>query len=227
MASEQAGKDRAEAADRQAPARAQVTPAAPQASRQAAAAATAQAPARPADGSAPSPPRAAAAGAARAAEPAPGDPEMRRRILMRWLMWGSAFVFFAQSALAGLAMFWPRRVLGFGSKVDAGPVSSFPAGSVTKFREGKFWLSRLDNGVIALYWRCTHLGCTVPWREDEQLFHCPCHGSIYERTGQNIAGPAPRPLDYMTVEIVNGRIIVNTREIHERAVHLPQHVTPV
>ncbi|NLG70128.1 MAG: Rieske 2Fe-2S domain-containing protein [Firmicutes bacterium] len=142
-------------------------------------------------------------------------------------MWGSAIVFFVQSALAGLAMFWPRRVTGFGSRIDAGPLANFPVGSVTPFREGKFYLSRLEDGIIALYWRCTHLGCTVPWREEENLFHCPCHGSIYERTGQNIAGPAPRPLDYMTVEIVNGRVIVNTREIHERSVHLPEHVTPV
>ena len=150
-----------------------------------------------------------------------------RRHLMRWLMWGSALVFLGQSALAGLAMFWPRRVVGFGSKIDVGPVSQFPVNSVTRFRDGKFYLSRLENGVIALYWRCTHLGCTVPWREDEQLFHCPCHGSIFERTGQNIAGPAPRPLDYMTVEIVNGRIVVNTGDIRERERHLPEHIVPV
>lgn len=165
--------------------------------------------------------------AARGTEVDPNDPDFKRRYVLRWLMWGSAIVFFVQSALAGLAMFWPRRVTGFGSRIDAGPLANFPVGSVTPFREGKFYLSRLEDGIIALYWRCTHLGCTVPWREEENLFHCPCHGSIYERTGQNIAGPAPRPLDYMTVEIVDGRVIVNTREIHERSVHLPEHVTPV
>ena len=149
-----------------------------------------------------------------------------RRLLLRWLMWGSAFLFFGQTALASMAMFWPRKVVGFGSKVDVGPLSQFPVNSVTRFRDGKFYLSRLENGVIALYWRCTHLGCTVPWREDEQLFHCPCHGSIFERTGQNIAGPAPRPLDYMAVEIVNGRVVVNTGDIHQRERHLPEHVTP-
>ena len=201
--------------------------AAPPASAAAAAPSSGGAAPRPAGAGSTAPARPARAAAARAAEVDPSDPEFRRRYFLRWLMWGSAFVFFIQSALAGLAMFWPRRVTGFGSKIDAGPVANFPIGSVTRFREGKFYLSRLENGIIALYWRCTHLGCTVPWREDENLFHCPCHGSIYERTGQNIAGPAPRPLDYMTVEIVNGRVIVNTREIHQRAVHLPEHVTPV
>lgn len=189
------------------------TPPAPQARPAGAPAAPAARPARPAP--------------ARGAQAEAAEAGVDRRYFLRWLMWGSAFVFFVQSALAGLAMFWPRRVTGFGSRIDAGPVASFPVGSVTRFREGKFYLSRLEGGIIALYWRCTHLGCTVPWREDEGLFHCPCHGSLYERTGQNIAGPAPRPLDYMTVEVVGGRIFVNTREIHQRAVHSPEHVTPV
>ena len=67
----------------------------------------------------------------------------------------------------------------------------------------------------------------MPWREDEQLFHCPCHGSIYERTGQNIAGPAPRPLDYMETRIENGEIIVNTGRIIERDRFDPSQITPV
>lgn len=146
---------------------------------------------------------------------------------MRWLMWGSAFAFFAESALASLAMFWPRKMAGFGSRIDAGPLASFAADSVTKFRDGKFWLSRTQDGVIALYWRCTHLGCTVPWREEEHLFHCPCHGSIYDRLGQNVAGPAPRPLDYMAVTIENGHVIVDTGDIRERSVASPEHVTRV
>ena len=100
-----------------------------------------------------------------------------RRLLMRWFMWGSAFLFFGQTALAGLAVFWPRKVVGFGSKIDVGPLSQFPVNSVTRFRE-------------------------------------------------NIAGPAPRPLDYMAVEIVNGRIVVNTGDIRQRERHLPEHVTP-
>ena len=36
---------------------------------------------------------------------------------------------------------------------------------------------------------CTHQQCTVA-----ASMHCPCHGSVYSLTGQNISGPAPRPL---------------------------------
>lgn len=157
-----------------------------------------------------------------------GTPDARsRRQFMRSLMWGSVGLFALEAGVAGLALFWPRNVRGFGSEIRVGPVENFPVGSVTRVREGKFYLSRMEEGVMALYWRCTHLGCTVPWREDEQLFHCPCHGSIYERTGQNIAGPAPRPLDYMETRIENGEIVVNTGRIMERERFQPDQITPV
>ncbi|BAS27359.1 hypothetical protein LIP_1511 [Limnochorda pilosa] len=168
-----------------------------------------------------------AAVAARALESGAGKEALSRRQFMRSLMWGSAGLFALEAALSGLALFWPRNVKGFGSTIRVGPLADFPVGSVTKVREGKFYVSRLENGFIALYWRCTHLGCTVPWREDEQLFHCPCHGSMYERTGQNIAGPAPRPLDYMESTVESGQIVVNTGKITQRERYEPGQLTPV
>ncbi|MFS8524346.1 MAG: Rieske 2Fe-2S domain-containing protein [Limnochordales bacterium] len=155
-----------------------------------------------------------------------GD-KMTRRGLLRNIMWVSAGAFALQVAVTGLSMFWPRKVEGFGSVIDAGPLENFPVGSVTRVRDGRFYISRLPEGILALYWRCPHLGCTVPWVESEQLFICPCHGSVYEPTGQNIAGPAPRPMDVMQVEIRNGRVLVNTGVIRERARHTPADVTPV
>lgn len=152
---------------------------------------------------------------------------MTRRGLLRNVMWASAGAFALQAAVTGLAMFWPRKVEGFGSIIDAGPIDNYPVGTVTRVRDGRFYISRLPEGVLALYWRCPHLGCTVPWIESEGLFRCPCHGSVYEPTGQNIAGPAPRPMDVMEVEIRNGRLFVNTGAIRERSRHSPDDVTPV
>ncbi|HEY8497071.1 MAG TPA: Rieske 2Fe-2S domain-containing protein [Limnochordales bacterium] len=152
---------------------------------------------------------------------------MSRRGLLRNVMWASAGIFAAQAAVTGLAMFWPRKVEGFGTVIDAGPIEEYPVGTVTRIRDGRFYISRLPEGVLALYWRCPHLGCTVPWNENQKLFICPCHGSVYEPTGQNIAGPAPRPLDIMRVEIRGGRLFVDTGDIRQRDRHLPEHVTPV
>lgn len=154
---------------------------------------------------------------------------MSRRDVIRSLMWGSLGVMFLEGAAAGLASFWPRKVAGFGGKVVAGKVNDFKVGSVTKVAEGKFYLVRLEEGFLALYWKCTHLGCTVPWSppEDPGKFHCPCHSSIFDITGQKLAGPAPRSMDLMAVEIVDGKVVVDTGKIIQRLDYDPSQVTRV
>jgi cytochrome b6-f complex iron-sulfur subunit len=109
----------------------------------------------------------------------------------------------------------------------AGALTDFPIGSVTKITEGRFYLSRLPEGMIALHWQCTHLGCTVPWVPGEDQFVCPCHGSQFDQSGRNLSGPAPRPLDYMPLEIHDGQVIVNTAVVRRRQNHLDEHITPV
>lgn len=149
-----------------------------------------------------------------------------RRAFLRGGMYRAvALAAATQAGILGV-MFWPTRVGAFGSVIKVGRVEDFPIGSVARVREGRFYLSRLPDGFIALYWTCPHLGCTVPWRPEEDRFHCPCHSSIYARTGQNVAGPAPRPMDFMPVDIRDGEVYVDTGTIRRRAKHLPEHVTP-
>jgi len=46
---------------------------------------------------------------------------------------------------------------------------------------------------------------------DKGRFKCPCHGSIYNRYGQIIQGPAPRPMDLFPLKIdPTGKISVET-----------------
>ncbi len=97
------------------------------------------------------------------------------------------------------------------SIIVAGPVERFETGTVTAFREGKFYLARLDDGgFLALHRECTHLGCTVPWRQDEGRFVCPCHASSFDIHGDVLSAPAPRPLDLFSVRIENGIVKVDT-----------------
>jgi len=103
--------------------------------------------------------------------------------------------------------------------IVAGPVERFEPGSVTAFAEGRFYLARdEDGGFLALHRKCTHLGCSVPWKEDEQRFACPCHASAFDIHGDVVNAPAPRPLDLFAVTISDGIVKVDTgRTIRRKA----------
>jgi len=69
---------------------------------------------------------------------------------------------------------------------------------------------------------CPHLGCSVPWRDDERIFHCPCHHAKFMPSGDLLSGPSPRSLDPLPIKIENGslwvkyevfRNLVPTREV--------------
>ena len=53
---------------------------------------------------------------------------------------------------------------------------------------------------------CPHLGCAYHWDTENRLFVCPCHGSLFNRAGNVIAGPAVRPLDRYEVKIEGARL---------------------
>ncbi len=71
-----------------------------------------------------------------------------------------------------------------------------------------------ELGIVALYQRCVHLGCRVPFCQTSQWFECPCHGSKYSRVGEKKAGPAPRGLDrFYATQTSDTSIIVDTGNI--------------
>jgi Rieske Fe-S protein len=60
------------------------------------------------------------------------------------------------------------------------------------------------NHMIAISSRCMHLGCPVRYVEAAERFICPCHGGVYDFTGQRTGGPPVRPLDRFYTQIRNG-----------------------
>ncbi len=60
---------------------------------------------------------------------------------------------------------------------------------------------------------CTHLGCPVAWTAAGSggTFNCPCHGSVFNKQGQRIAGPAPSPLHQHDFQVKNGELWVTGR----------------
>jgi menaquinol-cytochrome c reductase iron-sulfur subunit len=63
-----------------------------------------------------------------------------------------------------------------------------------------------DGTLTAFSPQCTHLGCAYHWERSQQHFSCPCHGSVFSKTGSVITGPALRPLDRYLVKIEGSRL---------------------
>lgn len=69
---------------------------------------------------------------------------------------------------------------------------------------------RLENQTFrALSLKCTHLGCTVRWDNEEQLLRCPCHGSRFQDDGRVTKGPAKRPLAGFPTQLLGTKLQIN------------------
>ncbi len=130
------------------------------------------------------------------------------------LAWGTAGALVAtELSFVGFKFLSPRATDGeFGGEFNLGAYENYPLGSVTPIEVGRFYLVRLeDGGILAIYRRCTHLGCAVPFDQATGKFTCPCHGSVFTNEGDVLNQPAPRPLDIFALSInEEGDIVVDT-----------------
>ncbi|HAX71015.1 MAG TPA: (2Fe-2S)-binding protein, partial [Anaerolineae bacterium] len=96
-------------------------------------------------------------------ETSPSSLSRRDFLKLTWAFFGGVVA--VETAGVFLAYLQPRLAEGeFGSVITAGLVDDFPANSVTHIPNGRFYIVRIgDGGFLAVYHRCTHLGCTVPW----------------------------------------------------------------
>jgi cytochrome b6-f complex iron-sulfur subunit len=146
------------------------------------------------------------------------ETQSTRRDFLKLAWMGLGALALAETGGMMVAFSLPRLAEGeFGGIVTAGPVDEFPPNSVTPFNQARFYLSRLtDGGFLALYRKCTHLGCTVPWESANNQFLCPCHASAFDATGDVLNPPAPRALDLFPVIIEEGVVKVDTGTVIQR-----------
>lgn len=154
------------------------------------------------------------------------SPQLSRRNFLKMGIGALSALAVLEVGGASLLFMQPRTVSGeFGGTVTAGSVESFPPGSVTEFPDGRFFLIRAeDGGFLAVYHRCTHLGCTVSWEAEQNRFFCPCHASHFDFYGDVAAPPAPRALDTFALSIAEGEIIVDTSQVQTRDAFIAQQL---
>ena len=126
-----------------------------------------------------------------------------------WAIFGA---FSGITLLGVLRSAFPRVLFQPPTSFKAGVPSDFTIGEVnTKFqKDQRVWLVREEEGMYALWAKCTHLGCTPRWLTAENKFKCPCHGSGFYKSGVNFEGPAPRPLERLRItKAEDGQIVVD------------------
>ncbi len=139
--------------------------------------------------------------------------------------------------IAAIAFLFAKSSGGFGGKIDAGasledikaiwdatkapyyvpaartylqPYPKVDVARAKKVSEYALVIPGMEQGIVAIYQKCVHLGCRVPWCQSSQWFECPCHGSKYSRVGEKKGGPAPRGLDQWVVTISGTKITIDT-----------------
>jgi len=134
-------------------------------------------------------------------------PIISRRNFVRLLLWVAGLL-----GLGGLVRYFSYGPLADQpTRFELGDVNNFPAGSHTIRMEIPAVIYN-EAGVIRAYRLiCTHLGCIV--EESGSDLKCPCHGSVFDRNGKVIKGPAQKPLQAMDVEISqNDQLILKVRK---------------
>lgn len=156
-----------------------------------------------------------------------------RRQFLKWGMAAGTLGSLSAFGVASLAFIWPNLRGGFGARIPMGTPDEILAEIGENQGRFEFPQARslvvaydpsldpdgeyadLTNGapVMALYQKCVHLGCKVPWCAESQWWECPCHGSKYNRWGEWQDGPAARGLDRFVVEVVEGQVVVDTSAV--------------
>ncbi|HEV7731538.1 MAG TPA: Rieske 2Fe-2S domain-containing protein [Candidatus Binatia bacterium] len=135
-----------------------------------------------------------------------------RRDVFGRFAWSIFGVFSGITLLGALRSAFPRVLFQPPTSFKAGLPTDFTIGEVsTKFqKDQRVWIVREEEGIYAIWAKCTHLGCTPRWLPAESKFKCPCHGSGFYKSGINFEGPAPRPLERVRVsKSEDGQLVVD------------------
>jgi cytochrome b6-f complex iron-sulfur subunit len=173
--------------------------------------------------------------AGRVAAPTPKPKAvLSRRDFFRGGLLASVMVFAAQFGGASLAFLWPNLKGGFGALITLPDSVESIKNQIQQQRQpyyfgaGRFYIETYDGtgdkgdgpytgltaqGLMAIYQKCAHLGCRVPFCVQSQWFECPCHGSKYNKAGEYELGPAPTGLMHFKLTVDGSTVKVDTSNI--------------
>jgi cytochrome b6-f complex iron-sulfur subunit len=157
---------------------------------------------------------------AKSTEEPPGDgkskkPHVARRRFLNtiWKILGVGLL--VEAGWTSYDILNPKASGAFGGLLNAGDPRDYADGVVKYFLDGRFYVTSSAGDLVALYQKCPHLGCRVPFCGSSGRFECPCHGSKYNIRGEYIEGPAPRGMDRFLIKVSGNRVLVDTAIVVE------------
>ena len=146
-----------------------------------------------------------------------GSPSVRtpRRRIVEALLGGGLFASVVSFVYPLLRYLIPPPVADLGGdEVVASKVGDLRPNGSKIFRFGTrpaLLLMTAEGEYRAMSAVCTHLSCTVQYRDDLRQIWCACHNGLYDLNGRNISGPPPRPLDTLQVHVRGDEIVVSRK----------------
>lgn len=140
-------------------------------------------------------------------------PPVRRRSVLNWFL-GTSVGGFVVSVMYPVTQYLlPPDVAESTAASVTLPIKASEVkpmtGRIFKFGNRPGILIRTESGELRAFSAiCTHLNCTVQFREDVGHIWCACHNGHFDLAGRNISGPPPRPLDALVVHVQGDQIVV-------------------
>jgi nitrite reductase/ring-hydroxylating ferredoxin subunit len=135
----------------------------------------------------------------------PQDHYVARRDFAKFMVLTSAAFAVGQLWIA-LQNVWRKR-RGQPPITRIASLSSLPIGGSVVFQypeahDDCILVRAAPNELVAYSQKCTHLSCAVVPDAEKGILRCPCHEGFFDlATGRKIAGPPPRPLPRITLNV--------------------------
>jgi Rieske Fe-S protein len=86
------------------------------------------------------------------------------------------------------------------------------SGKIVKFGSRPALLVRVGESEWRAYSAiCSHLNCTVQYRDTDRQIWCACHNGVYDLNGKVVSGPPPAPLEEYAVRVRGDEVVISKR----------------
>ncbi len=138
-----------------------------------------------------------------------------RRTILSWLLGGGALASLASFLYPVIRFLNPPLITEAAvNEVSGGKVQDLKpnSGKIVRFGNKPALLVRVSETEWKAFSAvCTHLNCTVQYRDSTRQIWCACHNGTYDMNGRVVSGPPPNPLEEYAANIRGDEVVISRR----------------